>query len=95
LATQRLVIGEADEFPELARELDRCMTAAPIRALRTCLSAFGAPSPSSIAERTFFNLATYGMRFIIPSELPSFQQRKTLSAECVRIFLRGCTTTHH
>lgn len=90
LALQRLLIIEAEQFPELARWADGQMRARPVRELRATLARFGAPAPDALAEGAFYSLATSGIRFLMEAEPPSEETRAALSKGCAALFLHGC-----
>lgn len=90
LSFLRMLIIEAEEFPEMARWAYARMLIRPTRELHARLQAFGEPVPDAIATRAFFTLATYSVRFIVSTTVPDEKTRAALSRECVELFLRGC-----
>lgn len=90
LAFQRMLIIEAEEFPEMARWAYARMLSKPTRELHARLQAFGEPIPDAIATRAFYTLATYSVRFIMSTNAPDEKTRAALSQECVELFLEGC-----
>lgn len=90
LALQRLLITEAEQFPDLARWAYNRFLDRPVRELHDRLRTFGAPIPDAVAERAFYTLATFGVRFIMTSEIPDRQTRDTLACDCAQLFLHGC-----
>ena len=90
LAFQRMLIIEAEEFPEMARWAYARMLSRPARELHARLQSFGEPAPDAIATRAFFTMATYSIRFIMSAALPDEETRAALSRNCVELFLAGC-----
>lgn len=90
LALQRLLIAEAEEFPDVARWAYEHMISKPVGELHTRLLAFGEPAPDAITARAFFTLATYSVRFIMSTATPDEETRQALTHDCVDLFLKGC-----
>lgn len=90
LALQRLLIMEAEQFPETARWAYERMVWRPTRELHARLMKFGAPAPDAILARAFYTLATYSVRFVAMSDGADEETRAALSRECVDLFLTGC-----
>lgn len=90
VALQRLLITEAEEFPDMARWVYDFMLDRPARELHARLQRFGEPLPDATATRAFHTMATYGVRFIMGAESPDDDTRTTLAKDCVELFLHGC-----
>ena len=90
LALQRLLIIEAEQFPETARWAYERMLWRPAYELHARLRKFGAPAPDATYTRAFYTLATYSVRFVVSPEALDDEARAALSRESVELFLHGC-----
>lgn len=89
LLFQRLLISEAERFPDIARWVYDRQVATTASILRQRLAEFGLPAPGPLAVRTFYTLATFAVRFVVTSENASASQRAALSADAATLFLHG------
>lgn len=89
LSFRRLIISEAERFPDVARWVYDREVALTAAILSQRLIEFGLPAPTPLAARTFYTLATYSLRFVVTSENPDLSQRDVLSAEAATLFLYG------
>lgn len=89
LLYQRLMICEAERYPEIARWAYDRQVATAASVLTQRLVEFGMPVPSLLAARAFYTLATYGVRFVVTTENPDPAQRAALSREATTLFLDG------
>lgn len=89
LLFQRLIICEAERFPDIARGVYDRQIATTASVLGQRLAAFGLAVPSPLAIQTFHTLATFGVRFVVTSENPDPSQRSALSADAATLFLHG------
>ena len=89
LLYQRLMICEAERYPDIARWAYDGQVASTASVLTQRLVEFGMPIPSLLASRTFYNLATFGVRFVVTTENPDSSQRAALSREATTLFLNG------
>lgn len=89
LSFRRLIISEAERFPDVARWVYDREVAFTTAILSQRLIEFGLPAPTPLAARTFYTLATYSLRFVVTSENPDSSQRDACSAEAAMLFLYG------
>lgn len=89
LSFRRLIISEAERFPDVARWVYDREVALTAAILNQRLIEFGLPAATPLAARTFYTLATYSLRFVVTSENPDSSQRRAFSAEAVMLFLHG------
>lgn len=89
IGMHRLLIQEADCLPELARQFHDVRVNRLGKALCTLLDAHARPVPDEVAQRAFYSLATFTVRFVTTHQLPDAAQRDVYSQECARLFLAG------
>ena len=92
LALHRLMIAEAGQFPALMTESSELMRSGPAAQLRRYLMMFGWPPAGRFACRTFFTIATDGVRWIGGSEHPDPTARSETVGIAVRTMLTGLRT---
>lgn len=85
----RLLIQEAEAFPELARAFYDARIHAIGKALCTVTESFGAPLPDRAATEDFYNLATSALRYLTLKDLPGADERARDAAEISRLFVEG------
>lgn len=85
----RLLIQEVDLVPDLARRFHEVRVQRLADALRTVLAAHSQLPPVDADARAFYTMATFAVRFLTTSTLPTPPQRDLLSQECARLFLHG------
>lgn len=88
LALIALLVVEAPLLPDLARRAYETMVSVPVRELHSLLNAHNAPPADPFAAFTFFTMATFGVRFLLSSEVTD-DERHTLSIRCAKLFLHG------
>jgi AcrR family transcriptional regulator len=90
LMLHRVMIGEAQRFPLLARRLYDAFTGAATLSIAKALQAsrlrIAAPAA---AARQFFILALNGNRLLTDAQLPGATARSKIAEEAVRMFIRG------
>lgn len=89
LALHRLMIAESGRFPGLMAEVSGLMRNGPAAQLRRCLMAFGWPIAGSFACRTFFTLATDGVRWIAGDEHPGRADKDDTIEIATKFILNG------
>ncbi|QZP07637.1 TetR/AcrR family transcriptional regulator [Caenibius sp. WL] len=89
LALHRLMLAESGRFPAVMAEVSELMRNGPAAQLRRYLLAFGWPVAGPFVCRTFFTLATEGVRWLAGEERPDAQAREEAVAMAVQIVLSG------
>lgn len=89
LDMHRLLVEQADLVADLAIAFHDLRARRVGDALSELLFGFGQSLPGEAAQRAFYVLATFAIRFVTSTRLPDAASRDQYSRETARIFLHG------
>lgn len=85
----QLLIEEAEEFPDLARQFYDIRVERLGRALAKAYKLHGLEAPGPFGTQVFYSLSTFAVRYFTINALPDTERRDVLSRSCAQLFSKG------